>query len=317
MRTRLPHRPIAIATVAVFGVAALAGCGGSPSTDAQADDRQEVAQAMPLPDAKLRATWPKQEVTSGLAAGMKLPLEDYMIGYPDMVDVENAKDVVKQACMNRLGFSYTPEPMGSEPAPAYNEINMKRRYGLTDRAEAAENGFTPPQALQQNAQDDEAEVARQDKESSAEGWDEAMSGTCVPEANKEVGVLFETDLAGELASASLDATSARPAVNGAMAAWASCMKSRGHSVKTPDEASKRFGTRALPGLTPGKEEVALATDDVDCKETSHLVAAWYEEETGYQTEQIASHKKDLEEEKARNTAMVKRARAVLADAARK
>lgn len=311
------HIPIAVAAIAVIGVVSLVGCGSVQNQSAQGDERQEVAQSMPLPDAELRATWPKQEVTSGLAKGMKLPLEGYMIGYPEMADVENAKDVVKQACMKRLGFSYTPKPMGSEPAPAYNEINMKRRYGLTDRAEADQNGFVPPQALQENTQDDEAELARQDKESSVDGWDAAMSGTCVPEANRKVGVLFETDLAGDLASASLEATHARTKVKNAIANWSSCMAARGHNVKTPDEALDRFGTRTLPELTPSKGEVKMATDDVDCKETSNLVTAWYETETVYQNEQIASHKEDLEEEKSRNTAMVERARVVLADAVRK
>ncbi|MGI5375842.1 hypothetical protein ACQEV2_16625 [Streptomyces sp. CA-251387] len=314
------HTRTLVLTVTAAALAFTAACGAEPADEsADVGSRSKTTvQGMQLPDAKVRATWPQQEVASGLAKGMRLPLEDYMLGYPDIVDVENAKDVVKSACMERLGFSYTPKPMGLEPAVSYNEMNMERRYGITDPAKAARLGFAVEQDMQSSDDEaaEEAELARQDKESSVQGWDEAMNETCIPEANEKVGVLFLTDIAGDLAGESLEATRDKPAVKTAFTAWSSCMADRGHQVKAPTDAEARFATPKTPGLKPSADEVELATDTVDCKKASNLVGAWHQAETAYQEEQVREHAKELTAEKAGNAAMVEKARAVLADAAK-
>ncbi|MHB9858381.1 hypothetical protein [Streptomyces sp. YIM S03343] len=302
---------LAAATAATVFTSA---CGAPHDTSGSAKDRQLAAQAMPLPDAKVRAAWPKAQVEQGLAKGMRLPLQDYMLGYADVVDVENARDLVKQQCMQRLNFQFTPEMSGLHPAAAYDAMNMKRRYGITDRSEAASHGFAPSQA---GTEDDStaaenAELAREDDESSVPGWDEAMNGTCIPEANAKVGVLYQTDLAGDLASQSYGATGKQTPVRNAVAAWSSCMAGHGRRVKTLGEAEDQFATPKLHGLKPGRAEVSMATDDVDCKQTSNLVGAWYKAESAYQHQQIASHKHELEAEKARNKKLIGQAQAVLA-----
>ncbi|MFJ9900384.1 hypothetical protein ACIQPR_44350 [Streptomyces sp. NPDC091280] len=139
----------------------------------QAKRRQLVAQAMPLPDARTRAAWPQSRVEQGLAKGMRLPFQDCVLGYAGVVDVENARDVVKQECMQRLGFRFVPEPSGLRPSVAYDSMNMKRRYGITDSAEAAAHGFTPPQALTggDGTAAEALELVREDTESAVSGWD--------------------------------------------------------------------------------------------------------------------------------------------------
>ncbi|MBA9050554.1 MULTISPECIES: hypothetical protein [Streptomyces] len=291
-----------------------AACGANSAADKSAGSQQKMKTvAMQLPDAKVRASWPKQDVASGLAKGMRLPLEKYMLGYPDMVDIENAKDVVKSACMKRLGFSYTPELMGTQPAASYNEMNMERRYGITDPAKAAGHGFAVAQDTGGPSQaDQDAELAREDQESSAEGWDKAMNDTCIPEANQKVGVILPEDPAGDLAGQSLKATRSRPDVQRALSTWSSCMAGHGHRVKSMDEAEGRFGQPGRTGVRPEKAEVSLATADVTCKGTAGLVPTWYQAETAYQNKQITSHKAQLEAAKARDALLLKKARAVLA-----
>ncbi|MFJ6899987.1 hypothetical protein [Streptomyces hokutonensis] len=316
-KTRVQAAALALAA-AMAATVFTSACGAPHTTPHAASGsgtgRQLVAQAMPLPDARIRATWPQSRVEQGLAKGMRLPLQDYMLGYADVVDVENARDVVKQECMQRLSFRFAPEPSGLQPSVAYDAMNMKRRYGITDRAEAAAHGFTPPQAV--TADDDTAaedlELAREDAESAVSGWDEAMNQTCVPEANAKVGVLYETDVAGDLASQSYDATAKQTPVRNAVAGWSSCMVRDGHRVTSLDDAEGRFAAPKKPGMKPGRAEVSLATDDVDCKQTSNLVGTWYQAETAYQHRQITSHKHELEAEKAHNTKLLERARAVLA-----
>jgi hypothetical protein len=316
-KTRVQAAALALAA-AMAATVFTSACGAphhtSGSVSGTGKGRQLVAQAMPLPDAKTRATWPRARVEQGLAKGMRLPLQDYMLGFADVVDVENARDVVKQECMQRLSFQFAPEPSGLHPSVAYDAMNMKRRYGITDRTEAAAHGFTPPQAVTDgdDTAAEDAELAREDAESAVSGWDEAMDRTCIPEANAKVGILYETDVAGDLASQSYDATAKQTPVRKAVAGWSSCMAGDGHRVKSLDDAEGRFAVPKEPGLKPNKAEVSLATDDVDCKQTSGLVGAWYQAETTYQHQQIASHKHELETEKAHNAKLIQHARAVLA-----
>ncbi|MEV6762869.1 hypothetical protein AB0N16_20040 [Streptomyces sp. NPDC051105] len=301
----------AAATAAVFTSA----CSASHDDSTGGKSRQLVAQAMVLPDAKVRATWPKAQVDRGLAKGMRLPLQDYMMASSDVVDVENARDLVKQQCMQHLGLSFTPEPSGLNPASAYDAMNMKRRYGISDRTEAARLGFAAPQDPEDDTQSEDAELAKEDAESSVSGWDTAMNDTCIPEANNKVGVLFETDLSGDLASQSYEATSTRPAVKAALTSWSSCMKKHGYQVKSIDDAEGRFATPKLHGLKPARDEFAMATVDVDCKQAADLVPAWYQAESAYQKKQITSHLKELQAERAHNQRLVQKAHAVLAAAA--
>lgn len=289
-------------------------CGVSHEPSGNGKGRQPVTRAMPLPDAEIRATWPKEQVERGLAKGMRLPLEDYMPGYPDVVDAENARDLVRQACMQRLNFKFTPEPSGLRPAASYDAMNMKRRYGITDRTEAALHGFALPQAGTEDdsTSEEDAELAREDSESSVPGWDEAMNNTCIPEANAKVGVLFETDLAGDLASESYAATARQTPVRSALATWSSCMAYHGHRVKSLDDAEGRSATSKPSGLEPGRAEVSMATNDVDCKQAYRLVETWFKAEAAYQHQQIAAHRHELDAEKARNRKLSERTRAVLA-----
>lgn len=295
-------------------LALTAACGADSTADNGAGSRQGLKTvAMQLPDAKVRAGWPKRDVASGLAQGMRLPLEKYMLGYPDVVDVENAKDVVKTTCMKRLGFSFTPKLMGTQPAVSYNEMNMERRYGITDPAKAAAHGFAVAQDTDGPSQaDQEAELAREDQESSAEGWDKAMNETCIPEANQKVGVLFAEDPVGDLAGQSLEATRSQPVVQRALSSWSSCMAGRGHQVKSLNDAEGRFAQPSRTGVRPEKAEVSLATDDVACKSTTGLVSTWYTAETAYQNKLITSHKQQLEAAKVHDALLLKKARAVLA-----
>ncbi|GGW10536.1 hypothetical protein GCM10018980_35190 [Streptomyces capoamus] len=307
------HTRTAALAVATAALALTAACGTQHGTDAAGEGHRAGNHAPALPDAKDRAAWPRPNVEHGLAKGMRLPLESYMLGYPAVVDVENARDIVKQQCMQRLGFQFTPNPSGTQPAASYDAINMERRYGITDPAKAAAHGF----ALAQNVGDpseteEDAELAREDQESSVEGWDKAMNETCIPEANKTVGVLFPTDVAGDLAAQSLKATREQPVVQRGLASWSSCMAGRGHQVKSLDDAEGRFARPEGAGAQPQKAEVSMATDDVACKKTVGLVATWYKTETAYQIKQIEEHREELEAEKAHDAGLVKKARAVLA-----
>ncbi|MEI5098017.1 hypothetical protein RB200_04385 [Streptomyces sp. PmtG] len=284
------------------------GCGTSSEGDDKSADKQPRATAARvLPDAKMRSAWPKEKVPRGLAKDMRLPLETYMLGYPDEADVENAKDRVKAACMKRHGFTFTPTPTGAYPPPSYNDANMERRYGITDRQTAQTLGYGVPQDQGDPPVDLAEDESRSDK------WDATFNDVCVPEANAKIGILHETDLAAELSEESYTATRQDADVVKAVTTWASCMKSKGYEEEEPEGAASAFApaARSARGVRAESAEVKAAVADVDCKEQSGLVSTWHTAEVAYQTKQIKDNKSALEAERAKDQKMIEAASAVL------
>ncbi|MGW4196171.1 hypothetical protein [Streptomyces sp. NPDC005004] len=292
--------------ISCSALASTAACGTE-----HAQTRQTVhtrTEAGSLPDAGLHAKWPTARVESGLAAGMRLPLEDYMLSYPDEVTIETAKDKVKTACMARLGFKFAPPASGSTPALSYDDMNMERRYGITDAKTAQTYGYQAPGAAEEPADDTATE---EETEGRSEGWFDALENTCVPEANKKVGILYETDLAGDLAAESLETTQQDPKVAAAIAKWSACMARQDYPVDDPLNAmpSAAAGTAEKASVS----EIDQANDDVTCKRSSDLVTVWHEAEAVHQQQQIDDHKAELKAEKARNDKMTDTARTVLSE----
>ncbi|WP_369249179.1 hypothetical protein [Streptomyces sp. R41] len=295
----------AVLAASCSALALTAACGTQHAQDQQTVKTRTEARS--LPDTESRAKWPTARVQSGLAAGMRLPLEDYMVSYPDEVDVENAKDKVKTACMARLGFTFTPPASGTTPALSYDGMNMERRYGITDAKTARTYGYHVPGAAAEPADDTAAEEA---EEGRTDNWYDALENTCIPEANKKVGILYETDIAGDLAAESLEATKSSLKVQAAMSNWSACMARKNYkNFPEPLQAGEAFAESA--GTQPSQTEIDTAVADVDCKESSGLVKNWFSAETGRQTQQIGDHKAELEAEKARNAKMIEAARAIL------
>ncbi|MFE0178946.1 hypothetical protein ACFWZ2_42240 [Streptomyces sp. NPDC059002] len=281
------------------------GCGSSPEEHEKPEPGAARAVAgKQLPDAKMRSTWPKAGVARGLAKGMQLPLEPYMLGYPDETDIENAKDRVKADCMKRHGFTFTPSPSGLYPPPSYNDVNMERRYGITDPEDARTIGYGIP------GDQGEPPVDEAEEDSRSAEWDQTFNDVCIPEANQKVGILHETDLAAELGDESYEATRQDPNVVKVIKAWALCMKNQGHTVTEPGEANAEFApTGRTAKAAPAEVETAVA--DVDCKKQSGLVSTWYTAEVAYQKTQIEENKPALEAEQAKNQKMAKAAADIL------
>ncbi|MCX4742468.1 hypothetical protein [Streptomyces antibioticus] len=295
----------AVLAISCWALASTAACG-TPN----AQERKTVqtkTEAGTLPDSGLRAKWPSAGVESGLAAGMRLPLQDYMLSYPDEVTIESAKDKVKTACMARLGFTFTPPAPGTTPSLSYDDMNMERRYGITDAKAAQRYGY---QAPVEEPTDDTAAV--ESAEGRGEEWFDGLDNTCVPEANDRVGILYETDVAGDLAAESLEVTQKDPEVTAAIAKWSACMDKQDHPVDDPLNAQPVPAADGAEGKAT-VSEIAQANDDVACKQSSSLVTVWQEAEELYQQKQIVGHKSELEAEKARNDEMAAKARAILGE----
>lgn len=77
----------------------------------------------------------------------------------------------------------------------------------------------------------------------------------------------------------------------AFAAWSSCMDGKGHpGLADPYKAMDQGVTN---DGKPSPESIALAVDDIDCKQQTGLVKIWFGVESAIQDKQIADNKSRL------------------------
>ncbi|MFF1765782.1 hypothetical protein [Streptomyces sp. NPDC058249] len=272
--------------------------GGDRSRPAAAQSRSEPS-----------AVWPKKVPDRGLVKGKRLPLETYMLSSPDIADIEDARSAVESACMKEHGLTFNPPSARSTVPVGFNAANMERRYGLTDPDAARTHGYQLPSELTPEQEQEEAD-AEEKAEGRTEVWDDMLAGACIPEANQKIGIINPTDPVGDLSAQSFEATKNQATVAKTITAWSACMNDHGHKARSPLDAAGAFPQAR--SATPARAEVAAAVADVGCKKSTQLVDIWYKAEVAYQKKQIASHKKELEAAKVRNTKLIGNARAVLA-----
>lgn len=294
--------PLTTAAMAVL----ITGCGQQTSEDATVKDGNAPAASPAPPGPKIfRDNWPDRVPTHGLTKGMALPLETYMVSYAEEITVQQARDNAEISCMRRYGFdSWRTEDLGTSPPPADNASNMPRRYGLSDLAEAQTYGYrTPPTGRESTPPPDQDTpdaatvlLGRQGagKVTSFKGKD-LPEGGCVGEVNRKVGSL-DAELVERLSGESFESSQQTPAVTAAMAQWSSCMKDRGHRADTVWDTDELFTSG---GDTAGREEIKIATDDVECKTTTGLIKVWFDEETAIQKQLIEDNKQALNSVRSR------------------
>ncbi|MFE1962190.1 hypothetical protein [Streptomyces sp. NPDC059479] len=286
------------------------------------DTTKSVADGKPIVK---KENWPKKIPTSGLTKDLTLPLEAYMASYEDQVTVEQAANDLQQSCMKDYGIDLTLPRAGANPPPSDNDANIERRYGITDRAEAEKYGYELPPALQEHTKQSlrdlsgvEVEVltghtkpeppktpkdvkAGESFVSPGQGTKPARAeyngktlktGGCVGWSKDQLGVQ-EVDpiIVAQLAGDSLVQSMKDDKVIQAVTAWSSCMDGKGHAgLADPYKAMDQGVTN---GGEPSQESIALAVDDIDCKEQTDLVKIWFGVESAIQDKQIADNKSQL------------------------
>ncbi|HEX5566694.1 MAG TPA: hypothetical protein VFY14_07155 [Streptomyces sp.] len=204
-------------------------------------DDGQAAQSAPYQPRVVKENWPEKVPTRGLTKGMVLPLEEYMVSYAEEIAVQQARDNAEISCMRRYGFTdWRTEDLGTSPPLADNAANMPRRYGLNDLAEAQKYGYHPPGTGPESTPPPEQETPeantvllgsnRGEEVDSFKGKD-LPEGGCNGEVDRTVGTL-DADLVEQLSGESFERSQRTPAVKGAMAQWAACMKGRGPQVAT-------------------------------------------------------------------------------------
>ncbi|MFJ8789750.1 hypothetical protein [Streptomyces sp. NPDC102462] len=241
--------------------------------------------------------WPSPQATSGLTAGLALPIQSYLVTYDQQVTVLRAQQSVQRACMKRLGFDYDPPEPGRYPPPSADDANMVRRYGIADLAQARTHGYHlahdsgEPPAYEVASAANAALTGRNAKGAAVAGVPE---GGCLGESVRRIGEL-DGSLASRLNNEGFDASKANPKVREVVQAWSACMRRKGYTSPTPLDAAKLADSLSAP--TPSRAETDIAVADVECKKSTDLVQVWFKEETRIQDELIEKNQLALQEAK--------------------
>ncbi|RKE20277.1 hypothetical protein [Streptomyces sp. TLI_171] len=257
---------------------------------------------------------PQAVPQTGLAKGLSLPLSAYMENYPEQLAIQAAMMRLEHDCMARFGFDYSPEPPNTV-SPSYDDTNMARRYGITDRELAAEHGYglgdekLPAPSFP--ALSDAEVVVFSGKVAMRPGAADAPAtyrGTAVPkggcqgESLDKLGARIDTSLASRLDHESADRSQQAPEVQKVIRDWSACMAAEGYTVDSPYNAYK---------LTPlgggSADEVTVALADIDCKQQVDLVAVWFRTETALQNQLVEQNQLALKDVRDRVSAAVKKA----------
>ncbi|RMI44817.1 hypothetical protein [Streptomyces triticirhizae] len=112
-------------TIALLGVllGGLVACGDDPADESSATDLPVTAsESYHVPQIS-RDGWPEEVPSRGLTAGMRLPVEDYLSSYAEMITLLQARDTAEIACMVSSGFTnWETEPLGTSPPPENNSV---------------------------------------------------------------------------------------------------------------------------------------------------------------------------------------------------
>ncbi|QKZ18142.1 hypothetical protein [Streptomyces chartreusis] len=291
------------------------------SSGTTSETAENVADGRPVVN---KENWPEETPTSGLTKDLTLPLEAYMASYEDQVTVEQAANDLQQSCMKDYGIDLTLPRAGANPPPSDNDANIERRYGITDRAEAEKYSYELSPALREHTEQTmrdlsgvEVEVltghTKPELPQAPEGvksgsaftgpgktkparaeynGKKLKTGGCIGWSKVQLGVK-ETDpvIVAQLAGDSLVQSMKDDKVINAIAAWSSCMDGKGHTgladpYKAMDQGVTNDGQ-------PSQVSIALAVDDIDCKEQTDLVKIWSDVESAIQYKQIADNKSQL------------------------
>lgn len=306
----MPKKPGALA--AFLALAAFtAGCGGGDGDESSpAPLAQNQADAIPsLPSTPQR----------GLLKGKSLPLEDYMQTYQQTVTITKAVGVLQTECMADFGFDFQPPSAGRTPPPNDNDVNIERRYGVTDRKLAKEHGYgIGEQGQQTGARMPELSAAAalvlsgQSREDSKTAEQPSHKGKSIPQggcsgwAVRKVGAdAIDMSLASKLSYESLAKSQEAPKVRSALKDWSSCLKQEGYDAATPFDAIDLAQTEG--------SGTSMALADIDCKESTGLLDVWLAEETEIQRSQIDKNHLELGAAKKNNESAVKAAEKALRD----
>ncbi|MFE9426459.1 hypothetical protein ACFYNO_26255 [Kitasatospora sp. NPDC006697] len=227
--------------------------------------------------------------TSPAPAGLRLPIEDYLLTPAQDARLNHAVWTLAAACMKRHGFDFPTPP---ELTGQRTGSEVARRYGPTDPAAAAVLGYhdtAAPAPQQPSGPPPPADLPAPERAALTGCHGEAQRGLAGTDP------LGSSQLAGQINSMSYDQATVDPRVTAAFATWSGCMKAKGYAYATPVDA---YNDPHWKSPTPGPAEIATALADIACKQQTDLIGTWSTVDAAYQQHQITLHQAQLDHDRA-------------------
>lgn len=274
---RLPRHAAVFA--AALAVIALAGCSTAPAAtpDFGAADLDTALGRVPA--------------DPSMVHGLDLPLDPSQLTPVEELEVVKARNTLMERCLARHGLTFT--------FPAVDPVRdaaKPRRHGLVDAGEAAAYGYRDPAVFATH----DADVPQPTPDvvsviTGARGHD-VPPGGCAGEADRTLAPDAkpgQEPVSFGLSGRSLEITRTTPPVTAAAAAWSRCMAEAGFGYRQPEAAMND------PAFSAGRaspHEIAVATQDVHCKERVEWVRTWVGVERAVQDVLVRQHTADLSRE---------------------
>ncbi len=268
--------PGRLAACAVL-LAVVAGCSAAPAATSGLDA------------AELDAALGKVPRDLSAVRGLDLPLDRSQLTPVEELEVIKARNTVMERCLAAHGLAFTFPPI--DPV---RDAAKPRRHGLVDAAEAAAYGYREPAVFAPRAADrpppPPAVLAM--LTGRGEGRD-VPPGGCAGEADRTLAPDAkpgQEPVSFALSRQSYAITRATPPVTAAAAAWSRCMAEAGFRYADPQAAIED------PAFAAGRasaREIAVAGQDVRCKERTGWVRTWVAVERVVQEALVPHHAADL------------------------
>lgn len=278
----------------------------------------------PRPDAAVSAPSPPVLLDG---AGLRLPLDRYLLGPRESEAVAQAYRILLAECMHRFGL---PSPQRSVAADGPATLN-ERRYGITNLAQARRTGFRVSEPGPGSGPGSESEPGSGAGPSRPGGSAgpvdprtlEVLTGSgggtvdgrpvpeggCSDEAQRRLTagapVVEDSYLAQRLAQDSYFDSGRDPRVRAAMKAWSACMRAHHFDYSTPLAAAGDPRFRSGP---VSAAEITVAATDIACKRQTNLVGIWFTAESRIQRPGVAANREQLENIRRVNETQLKVAR---------
>ncbi|MFI0930276.1 hypothetical protein ACH4RG_00795 [Streptomyces sp. NPDC021019] len=249
---------------------------------------------------------------------LRLPIDEYSVPPEDHAVVQKAKIHLANACLKRLGSSYSLPPAEGP----VEEAEISRRYGISDRATAARYGYHMPSAapgtdekLKPLSDDEKRLVFGEQGDQEITKGDSVPEGGCYGEAEAKINAAGVPEAAISFASQvnreSFERSISDAKVDAVVKAWSKCMAAAGYSYASPLESvgDQKFHSSEKAGA----EEKQAALADLDCKARVGLIKKWGAVEARMQKEAMKRDPEKLMQLKAFQKSQLRNARKALSD----
>ncbi|WP_326557156.1 hypothetical protein [Micromonospora sp. NBC_01796] len=267
------------------------------------------------------------------ASDIVTPLDAYEPTPEQQRTIIEAHQLLVQKCAQRFSFDVNMPESVSTP-----DVKHARLFGIVNAEEAASHGYrvpgmeAPPGATGPsntksatggwNPSDDEFIVVRgvdrytgQSKTGKKINSVPVPDGGCAGEAMRQLGEGGSAtapdlmELPSRLSSGAHQSAEKDSRVVAAFGAWSACMKEAGYEFSNPWEPNDKNWGRQVTS-----EEIATATADVECRQSTRLVEIWLAVEVAYQNREMENHAADLSAAKNSFETRLKNAAKILAGA---